>query len=415
VDGHDDQTRVLIAGGGVAAVEAILALDAAAGARVSMTVLVPHPVLELRPLLVATPFAQGTERRRFPLAPLIERVGATLVEDELREVLVAEKRVVTAQGRRIDYDALIVAVGARARAPFPSAMSLGEDPLVMSELLADLQEGYAQRVAFVSPAGPCWPLPTYELALMTRHRAASIGIEPAITVVTAEDAPLAVFGRAASERVARLLDRAGIEVRTGARASVGPSGRIGLEPSGELLDFQRVVALPILEGPRLAGLPQDEDGFVPIDRHARVTGMRDVYCAGDAADYPVKQGGLATQQADAAALHVAALAAAPVRAEPFRPVLRGRLMTGAAEQFFSKRAHWPDTAVSETPLWWPPTKVSGRHLTPWIAEQDPDALPAAPADGEAVERAMPLDPTAARRSILCLSPDAPPPPAKRVG
>lgn len=411
-----EKTRVLIAGGGVAAVEAILALDDAASDRLSITVLTPKPELELRALTVATPFAKGRERQHFPLAPLIRECGARLVEDELVQVVPEDKRVITAQGEAIVYDALIVAVGARPRPAYDHVTTFGAEPLAISGLLADIEEGYSRRIAFVVPPGVSWPLPAYELALMTRRQASSMGMDPEITVVTPEAAPLAVFGQAASDNVAELLRGAGIEVRTGVHASIGPSGRVGLMPSEETLDFQRIVSLPIIDGPRIAGLPHDQDGFVPIDGHARVLDLRDVYCVGDAANYPIKQGGLATQQADAAALHVAALAGAAVTAAPFRPVLRGRLMTGGAEQFFVKKVHRPDTVLSETPLWWPPTKVSGRYLTPWIAAQDPDALPPEPVEHtEEIEQEVPLDPTAARRALLSLSPLGAPPPVHRAG
>lgn len=411
-----EKTRVVIVGSGVAAVEAILALEDVAADVVSMTVLTPKPTFELRALTVATPFTKGRERRHYPLAPLIHRCGATLVEDELAKVVPADKQVVTASGETIDYDALIVAVGARPRAAYEHSMTFGAEPLAINGLLADIEEGYSRRIAFVVPPGVCWPLPAYELALMTRRQAHSMSMDPAITIVTPEAAPLAIFGEAASNQVADLLTRVGIKVRIGQHASVGASGRIGLMPARETLDFQRIVALPVIDGPRIPGLPNDQDGFVPVDEHARVLDLRDVYCVGDAANYPIKQGGLATQQADAAALHVAALAGAAVTATPFRPVLRGRLMTGGTEQFFMKPVHKAGAAVSETPLWWPPTKVSGRYLTPWLAAEDPGALPSEPVEpAEEIEHELPLDPTAARRAILSLSSLGPPPPVHRMG
>ena len=53
-----------------------------------------------------------------------------------------------------------------------------------------------------------------------------------------------------------------------------------------------------------------------------------MYAAGDAVDFPVKQGGLAAQQADTVAEHVAASYGASVEPSPFRPALRGMLFTG---------------------------------------------------------------------------------------
>jgi sulfide:quinone oxidoreductase len=49
--------------------------------------------------------------------------------------------------------------------------------------------------------------------------------------------------------------------------------------------------------------------------------------------FPIKQGGIATQQADAVAQAIAAKAGADLTPQPFRPVLRGLLLTGAVPQY----------------------------------------------------------------------------------
>ncbi len=92
----------------------------------------------------------------------------------------------------------------------------------------------------------------------------------------------------------------------------------------------------------------------------------DVYAAGDAVDFPVKQGGLAAQQADAAAEHVAATYGAPVEPAPFQPVLRGMLFTGEEPLYMRSDVPGadPDIPGAWYPLWWPPTKVAGRYLAP---------------------------------------------------
>ena len=89
-----------------------------------------------------------------------------------------------------------------------------------------------------------------------------------------------------------------------------------------------MIALPRLRGRGIPGLPADAGGFLVIDEHARVTGAADVFAAGDATAEPIKQGGLAAQQADAAAEAIAAEAGAELDPRPYRPVLRGLLLTG---------------------------------------------------------------------------------------
>ena len=51
----------------------------------------------------------------------------------------------------------------------------GGDPDAFGGLLRDVEEGYAKRLAFVVPAGAVWPLPAYELALMTAGEARAMG------------------------------------------------------------------------------------------------------------------------------------------------------------------------------------------------------------------------------------------------
>jgi sulfide:quinone oxidoreductase len=131
-----------------------------------------------------------------------------------------------------------------------------------------------------------------------------------------------------------------------------------------------VIALPTIVGPGVRGLPADAHGFIPIDQHGRVVGVDDVYAAGDGTNFPVKQGGLATQQADAAAEHIAARAGARVDPQPFHPLLRGQLITGGESLNLRHEltgGHGEGVASSDY-LWWPPFKVSGRYLAAWLGQ-----------------------------------------------
>jgi sulfide:quinone oxidoreductase len=382
--------HVVVAGGGPAGVEALLALRDLAGDRVRLTLVAPDHDLELKPFRVATPFA-ADHARTYPLADLARDVGAQLVRDVLVEVRPDEHVVVLGSGEHLDYDAVVVAVGARARAPFPRALVFGTAPRSddLNDVLSDLEGGYSRSVAFVVPPGVNWPLPLYELALMTVREVRSMGIDDAqVTVVTPEATPLAVFGPVASGAVAELLAQAGIVFRGGAFASVEDGG-LRLRPGDEVLTGFRTVTVPVLEGPGVTGLPADDHGFLAIDEHARVRGTTDVYAAGDGADFPVKQGGLGCQQADAAAFVIAAAAGAPVQAEPFRPVLRGKLLTGRGAEYLRTSLAGGDGEgrADELELWWPPSKLSGRWLSPHLAWVDagrregpiPSAAPAASA------------------------------------
>ncbi len=388
--------NVVIAGGGVAALEAAMALRDLAGDRVRITLVTPESDFVLRPLRVGEPFSVN-HVRRYPLREVARELDAELVIDAVTRVDEADKTITCASDRELPYDDLIVAVGGKPVPAFEHAMTFGteRDPEALNGILADLEGGYSKSVAFVVPPGVTWPLPLYELALMTARQVRSMSMDDVrLVIVTPEGSPLAVFGPQASDGVRELLDAAGIEVVTGVYASVIANGRVGLGRNGDELAVDRIVALPLVEGRRIPGVSSDPDGFIPIDDHAHVVGMQNVYAAGDGANFPIKQGGIATQQADAAASAIAADAGAVAEPEPFRPVLRGRLMTGDHDRFLHRPAAGDgESRASDEPLFWPPTKVSGRYLSPWLARQErpSEVIAPEPKQGTPVEVELPLD------------------------
>ena len=373
--------RVVVAGGGVAGLEALLALHALAGDRVELTLVSPTPDFVYRPLAVAEPFALGAARTT-PLADAARAAGATLVRASLEGVDVANRTVRLGNDEVLPYDALVLATGAASEPAFTTGNVFDWDDSCGAEaiggLLRDLEEGYSQRLAIVIPPGPSWPLPAYELALLISSDARGMGMAPEITLVTPEQAPLAIFGRRAVELVADELERAGVRVELGAYAELdaGPPSAIVMRPSGRRVEGGRVLALPRLRGRAPEGIAADADGFITVDPHGRVAGADHVWAAGDGIVFPVKFGGLAAQQADAAAADIAAEAGAPVERAPFRPVLRGRLLTSRGPRYLRHDAAGGDGEGEATAhaLWWPPSKVNGRYLAPWLASRDEEAI-----------------------------------------
>ncbi|MEO5576527.1 MAG: FAD-dependent oxidoreductase [Gaiellaceae bacterium] len=363
--------RVLIAGGGVAALEATLALRALAGKLVAVELLAPEPHFWYRPLAVVEPFGGG-HVQGVELVELARACDAQLTLGALAAVDADRHVARTASGAEIEYDALLVATGARPVTAVTGALTfrgLADSDLLLA-LLEELEEGGARRLTFAVPGGVSWPLPLYELALQTAVRLrARPDVE--LALVTPEVTPLGVFGDWASQAVAALLRERGIRVYTARHPVSFEDGWLALAPTGAFA-ADRVVALPRLEGVSIPGLPHDADGFIPVDSSGRVRGRDDVYAAGDATAFPVKQGGLAAQQAVAAAETIAGVAGAAIRPQPFRPVLRGLLLTGGRPFYLraevGERADETSTATAE-PLWWPPGKVAGRHLAPFLAER----------------------------------------------
>ena len=368
IEGRKDERRkVVIAGGGVAAVEALLAL-AEHGQRTAVELLAPERDFSYRPLAVAEPFDLA-DVRRLPLAGLAADHGARFHQDALAEVDPRRQTVVTRGGAELQYDNLLLAIGARSTVALPGALTFRgpEDVADFGELVGALLRGEAKRVVFAVPHAVRWPLPIYELALMTAAHLAAHDVSGAeIVVVTHEREPLDVFGRGASEQVSSLAAASGVEMLTScAPASVETDGLVLM--SGTTVPADRVVALPKLDVPAIPGVPQGPRGFIPTDLFQRVEGLTGVYAAGDATWYPIKQGGLAAQQADVAATGIAAAAGAPVKAAPFHPILRGVLLGGRKPLHMRADPGARSSRQAVEPLWWPPGKVAGRHLAPFLA------------------------------------------------
>jgi sulfide:quinone oxidoreductase len=385
--------HVVIAGGGVAALEALIALHELAGDRVHVTLLAPEPDFVYRPLAVAEPFCLG-HATHHPLGDVAAEFGAEVVRGALTGVDPIRRTVTTSERETLSYDSLLIAVGTRSRPVSPNAITFGAEgaPEALAGLLADLEEGYAHRVAFVVPSSATWSLPLYELAIITARHVAGAGIDDVqLTFVTSEATPLELFGPDGSRVVADLLAEAGIDFVGSAAAEIVHNG---VEIGARRIDVDRILTLPIPVGPAIPGLPDAPDGFVAVDEHGAVAGLDGVYAAGDVTASPIKQGGLAAQQAVAAAEAIAARHGTDLDPQPYRPVLRGMLLTGGQSQWL--RAPAGDTPAESRAslhaLWWPPTKIASRYLAPYLMGREDAAYlrSDAPEAHHAVERDLEL-------------------------
>ena len=363
--------RVLIAGGGVAALEALLALSDVGAGHVEIEVLAPRRELTYRPMAIAEAFGLATPRH-VDLADAAARHRAKFRTGALDRVF--DRVAISADGQRIPFDFLLLAIGCRPIAGLPRACTFaGPDGVgAFRDVLDRLRSGETRSVAFTLPARARWSLALYELGLMTAAYAARHGVRAELHIVTPERRALEVFGDEVSDHVEALLEDAGVQLHTRATPLAVHTGRLITTPA-QSIRADEVVALPRLRPPHIGGIPHNAEGFVPVDRFSRVNGLTRVYAAGDITSYPVKQGGLAAQQADAAAMSIAAAAGAPATPRPFQPVLRAALLTGDAPHYI-RSAHGRAPAISPNALWWPPEKTAGRYLAAFLAG-DEQAVP----------------------------------------
>ena len=370
--------HVVIAGGGVAGLETLLALRALAGDRIDVTLVAPELRFVNRSMAVAQPFLPQRVRG-VRLENVATEHGARWHRGAVDRVKRERRVVVTKARHELAYDILVLALGARPDREWHSEGVLtfhdGRDGPAYRLLLHQLREGRVDKLAFVKPAGTGRPLPLYDLALMTAAAAAHRP-EVELSLVTPEQEPLAIFGAPASAAVARLLDERGVSLHTSSIGVPGPPGWLHIRPGGRRLSVDRIVTEPRLAGPRLRGIPCGHDGFIHTDAHGRVAGLDGVYAAGDATAFPIKQGGLAAQQADAVAQTIAASVGVDIDPQPFRPILRGALLTGDAPLYLRadiSGCAGDDSAISSHALWRPPTKLSGRYVATYLSRQTGEA------------------------------------------
>jgi sulfide:quinone oxidoreductase len=323
---------------------------------VSIEVLSPVEEFEVAPLSVAEPFGAGAAPR-VHLEGFCKEHDAEFTRDALAEVWPDQQRVLTESGVELPYDALLLCPGARRRTVIPDALTFrgGGDSAAVGQLIETARES-GGRMVFVVPAEVNWPLPLYELALLVADRLRGRDVE--LVLLTHESEPLEPFGESASTRVAEILAEAGVRLRTNE----------SLESSGERPGASWLVTLPGLDVPEIPGLPQGSHGFVPTDSRMRVPGLESVWAVGDVTWSPLKQGGIAAQQADIAAADIANVAGVGIEIPPYVPVLRAALFT-ADGPYYLRAGTADEDGEQRAPLWWPPAKVAGRLLAPYLAKE----------------------------------------------
>jgi sulfide:quinone oxidoreductase len=375
-----ERLNVVICGGGVAGVEALLRLRRLAGDHVDVTLVSPDEEFRNRPMAVLEPFA-GAGLPRYPVQRIAADAEAIWIKDRVVSVDADACTVRTGGGAAVAYDALLLAIGARESSPFEHAQVFdGRDGgRGFSEIARGIEDGHIGSVAFVFPDGPTWPLPLYELALITASRAGVVGAKVKLAFVTPEVTPLNVLGPQADEAMVRLMGEAGIELHTGVRAQVPSPGEIQLR--GTRLTVDRIVTLPAVSPYELPGIPSGTRWFAPIDPCCRVQEIAGhVFAAGDVTDLLVKHGSVGAQQADTAAAGIAYLAGATERPPaPLEPVIRATLLTGdrplylAATLTTTRGIH---SRIYDQPPWPAGQKIVAEELGPYLARLDSEVLPA---------------------------------------
>jgi sulfide:quinone oxidoreductase len=361
--------RVVIAGGGVAALEAVLAFqELDPDHALSVEVIAPDTRFVYRPLSVRDPFGPRSTRA-YDLEPLVQQAGASFRHGQVAAIDPDDRLVTLGDGSALMYDALLLATGVARQPALPGVGTFvgPADVPAFKSFAESLCRGAFHRAAFIVPPGPTWPLPIYELALQAGTRLQASGADAQLAIITPEPSALAMFGPIASRAVERALRDRGIAVHPDSRAESLSHGQLRLDMQGSVL-VDAAWAAPRLVPRVPAGVPTAGGGFVPVDDAGRVDGFIDLFAAGDVTLGDVKQGGVAAQQAAVAAEAIAALAGIAETPEPGPVILRALLLTGGEPLWLrADPASETPSEASDEPLWWPAHKIFGKHLAPVLA------------------------------------------------
>ena len=389
---NDSRRHVVVAGAGVAGLETALALQALAPEHVSVELIAPEDEFVYRPLAVAEPFHVG-EVRRFPLARLVEAAGAELRNGVLAGVRPDEKLAVLADGKTVEYDVVVLALGARPLAAVPGALTfrgLPEDSEELARLLERVTTRDLRRLVFAVPDG----LDLAVAALRARHADGRVPLR-------APDA------RRAHDRHSR--GAAARTVRDGGERGDGTSARDTRDrpPRRRRSPLRSKTARS--SSRTAAQSPRTLSSHCRSWRGHPSTGSPRTNAASSAPTSTAASPSspTCTRQAISHSPRSSRAASQPRKPTPSprrSPPMQGRRCSraragrscadcsspGSCRGSCVTRKRAP-SLVDTQPLWWPPGKIVGRYLSPFLAEHLGLAATSETAPGDALPVEVAVD------------------------
>jgi sulfide:quinone oxidoreductase len=315
------RSQVVILGGGFAGVEAAITLSAAR--RFDITLVSERSFLHLFPVSIWTPTRGiAPSRTKVELAAIAAAHGFAVRVDAVTAIT-PELNQVTVGGATLDYDYLVIALGAGKPSPtgVEHTLSLCAGPSQAVEIrdrVDALVENCEGRIAVGFGSNPKDPSamrggPAFEILFNIDHLLRRKGMRDAFELTFF--APMATPGQRMGEKA---LAKIGPELAARGIAQQVGSPITAFEPdaitfaSGARIPADLIIFIPGGVGhPVIAGsgLPVNDAGFLKIDAHTLVDGTANVYAVGDVAElsgpeFRAKQGHVAEAMAHAAAANI---------------------------------------------------------------------------------------------------------------
>jgi sulfide:quinone oxidoreductase len=326
--------RILVLGGGFAALEAAFLLRMSAGEDAAIRLVSDNDHFVFRPNSIYVPFGTDPSSLLVGLRRPLARRRINFEHGGVAEVDPDARFVTLTDGQRFAYDKLVVATGADTNAGEIPGLEEHAATIWTSDSMLGVRRrfeqardrarrGERQRILFLVPPNNKCSGPLYEIVMMLETWLRREGVRELVDITwsTYEHGFIQAFGPRLHELVSGEFRERGIDGHTEEVVSEVHAGEVRYA-DGSARGFDHLIAFPpYVAAVRYDGLPSDERGFLATDLATRlVRGHDDVYAPGDAGDFPIKQAFLAFLQADTVAEHLAAgITGRPFRS-PFDPV-----------------------------------------------------------------------------------------------
>jgi len=228
-----------------------------------------------------------------PLRQMV-RPGVEVIQAEVHSIDLANRRVVF-NSRQLDYDYLVVALGAELAPEAIPGLSEGGHTFYTLEGTLKLHDAIQKfsggTVAVVVSAIPykC-PGAPHEAAMLLANFFRRRGETVTIHLFTPEPQPMPVAGPALGEALQQMLKDKGVNFHPRHKlTAVNPQTRELSFEGREPFSYDLLAAIPPHRGPHLlreAGLT-NEAGWVPVDRATLATQYENVYALGDVTALPI--------------------------------------------------------------------------------------------------------------------------------
>lgn len=226
-----------------------------------------------------------------------------------------EEKTVETEGGLLNYDYLIIALGARRSVEaIPGQVQFAHNPYdlnqaaLLHKALTRFTRG--QLVLFISGLPFTGAIAPYELAFLLREYFDKRGLAERVRLVfvTPEKFPLEKGGLTTSHQYLRLFQKRRIRVITRSQVQAVERNALLLQ-EGRRIPADFIIGIPLHFGPSLFSNSAlaDEQGWLKADRHTLAMEAEGVYAIGDAVGHPSlpKVGFFAHYEAEVVARNIA--------------------------------------------------------------------------------------------------------------